>query len=613
MIRRLAASVVATLAVASLCVSVVVLSPPGAEAQQAGELLITGRGWGHGRGMGQYGAYGYARDHGWSSAQILDHYYGGTRAGPAPANAAVDPDQVRVELRFMRGRPTTVGLEDGAIHVLGANGAPAVSVTGAVRLTWVGSGYVIESASSCDGPWTGVATIAAGTVTIRRHTTATGRSGLLSACGLTYSAWYDGDIQAVVDDGAPRTVNVVSIEEYIRGVVPNEMPASWPAAALEAQAVAARSYALAGDTRQQPYADTCDTIRCQVYDGRFTERGGSLRSATHARTDAAIAATAGLVRLDSAGRVARTEFSSSTGGHTVGGSFTAVPDAGDAIDANPNHTWQVTVDASRLENRYRLGELRDASVVERNGHGADGGRAVEVELVFAAGTIRVDANVIRSLLGLKSDWFTIASPRRSTAAGSFIDQSFELLAGRPASDAELDTWFADVDRGDRRAMVDRLVRDEPFAGQLLDGVYQRALGRGADGAGRAYWLDAMENGLGLTTVGVLFFSSPEYYAAAGGTTDGYVNALYRDLLGRSPDGDGLRYWRNLLDSGRARRTDVAAGFQQSEESRRDRAVDLHVMVYGSAPTDALATRLADHLRSYDDLDATAALVAGELG
>ena len=75
-------------------------------------IELTGRGWGHGRGLGQYGAYGYAQQ-GWTSTQILDHFYGGTTSGQVPGSAPVNPNQVRVELRNMIGLSTTVGLASG--------------------------------------------------------------------------------------------------------------------------------------------------------------------------------------------------------------------------------------------------------------------------------------------------------------------------------------------------------------------------------------------------------------------------------------------------------------------------------------------------------------------
>src|SRR5665647_1891925 len=66
------------------------------------EYTFTGHGWGHGRGMGQYGALGYAVDHGWGYRQILDHFYGGTAVG------SVGNPEMRVELLAMNGKPLVV-------------------------------------------------------------------------------------------------------------------------------------------------------------------------------------------------------------------------------------------------------------------------------------------------------------------------------------------------------------------------------------------------------------------------------------------------------------------------------------------------------------------------
>src|SRR3546814_17685957 len=128
------------------------------------------------------------------------------------------------------------------------------------------------------------------------------------------------------------------MEEMLRGIVPRESPASWGntengMASLRAQAVAARSYAAAGDTRWgSPHtvvgadATSCDDQFCQVYGGiaRITPQGG-IETRTNPNTDRAIADTAHPVRNSSSGATARTEFSSPTGRSTPGCTFPAVP------------------------------------------------------------------------------------------------------------------------------------------------------------------------------------------------------------------------------------------------------------------------------------------------
>ena len=586
-----------------------------APSEAAGVRLVefTGHGWGHGRGMGQWGAYGYATDHGWTSAQILDHFYGGTTSGTVPGDAPVDPDAIRVDLRYMHDVPTTVALGAGTIVLRAPDGTELGRVTtGAARLRWVGSAFEVDTAATCDGPWTTQQTTGAATVRLVAETSASDRDGLLEVCGPEHQSWYEGEVWAAVDEGQQRTVNTLPVERHLRGVVPREVPASWPAAALEAQAVAARSYALAGDTRQQPYADTCDTTACQVYEGVFTTQGGTLRTVVDSRTDAAITATAGTVRL-TGGTVARTEFSSSTGGWSAGGTFPAVVDDGDDTAANPHHDWTATVDMTPVETTYDMGRLLAIDVVARNGLGQDGGRVLAVELRFVDGTVRASGTTIRTLLGLKSDWFTpgpvVDTDKLNTAEGWYVDRMYRVLVGRAATDAEVTRWFDVVQGGDRLAMTSTLVRSDHFIGLLVDDLYMRALGRPPDAEGRAYWIGQIAGGVTVESVGVLFFGSPEYYARSGGTDTSFVTALYRDILGREPDPGGLAYWVDRLDTGRANLDDVAAGFYGSLESRRARAVALYALVLDSTPADSSRDAVAERLLTIDDLPAAAEVAA----
>ena len=124
-------------------------------------------------------------------------------------------------------------------------------------------------------------------------------------------------------------------------------------------------------------------------------------------TDAAVAATAGEVRNNAAGNVSRTEFSSSTGGHTDGPSFTPVIDTGDDTATNPNHEWTASVPVADIQARHpQIGTLRSIGVLERNGFGSMGGRASVVQLVGTNGSVTLRGDgAIRGGLGLKSAWF----------------------------------------------------------------------------------------------------------------------------------------------------------------------------------------------------------------
>ncbi len=217
---------------------------------------------------------------------------------------------------------------------------------------------------------------------------------------------YRGSFRPVIDAaGGTHLVNYAPLEQYLRGVVPSESPASWGdagggagMAALEAQAVAARSYSRA--EARYSYAQTCDTTACQVYGGAGRE---------DRRTDTAIRNTTGVVRKTSAGAVVRTEFSSSTGGWTAGGAFPAVEDLGDS--RSPHHDWKVTVDGPTVARAWpKIGTFTSMQVTARNGLGADGGRATKVVVTGTAGTVTVSGNDVRSALGLRSDWFSVVTP-----------------------------------------------------------------------------------------------------------------------------------------------------------------------------------------------------------
>ncbi|MDP9408255.1 MAG: SpoIID/LytB domain-containing protein, partial [Actinomycetota bacterium] len=228
-------------------------------------------------------------------------------------------------------------------------------------------------------------------------------------------------------------VNHVGLDDYVRGVVPAEMPASWPREALEAQAVAARSYGMQPCPQPGPFPatglyDVVDTVSCQVYGGVRGEHPGS---------DAAVAATAGQVVRTASG-VLRTEFSSSNGGWTSPGAGAPVPreDPYDAVGAraggSPVHRWTgVPVPAARLEAAFGTGLLQQVTVLQRDGHGEWGGRVLRVRLVGAARTVEVTGAQVRLAAGLRSAWFDLvpapavlpaieAHYRRLGGAASFL-------------------------------------------------------------------------------------------------------------------------------------------------------------------------------------------------
>jgi SpoIID/LytB domain protein len=202
------------------------------------------------------------------------------------------------------------------------------------------------------------------------------------------------------------------MEAYLRGVVPQEVPALWAPAAVSAQSVAARTYA--AYERSHPSAahyDLCDTSLCQVYGGADVE---------HPSATAAIRATAGQ-GLYYDGRPAFTQFSASNGGFSSAGSMPYLVAQADPYDgvANPKYsTWTTTVDDTQVEKHWPdMGDLLGIEVTTRDGNGDWGGRVVDMAFVFEKGRVATDGDTVRSYLGLNSDWFTFSvAPRQKGPA-----------------------------------------------------------------------------------------------------------------------------------------------------------------------------------------------------
>src|SRR5687768_10800989 len=375
------------LVVAALVAGVLVGGPTTGPARAYPESVVrlSGHGWGHGRGMGQFGAQGYALA-GSTYQDILNHYYGGTTMG------SVGNDELSVHITR----------KDGAgVIVLNANGFGA-----AVRFDPVSPNvYQRYEGPGCAGPWSPAGGTQGGPITL----TPKSASGL-ELCDTTGTTRYGGRFELKESSGS-KLLNIVDTETYVRGVVPKESPSSFHAEALKAQAVAARSYARAFD-RDSPHANQCDTTKCQVYGGLSAETDP---------TNSAVNATAGQVRKHANGAVASTEFSSSTGGYTAGGTFPAVIDEGDSVSSNPNHNWTAEVPVSAVEAAYpEIGTLFAVSVTKRNGLGDWGGRVLELILRGSSGDKTITGDTFRINFNLKSNWFLVTNSESGGVDGYWV-------------------------------------------------------------------------------------------------------------------------------------------------------------------------------------------------
>ena len=273
-----------------------------------------GRGWGHGVGMSQYGARGRAIA-GQDAATILAHYFQGTTLG------SKDPaTNVRVLLldafKATADKPLTIHGRGGPWSIEG--NATAFPANARLTLWPVAAGsatYNLRVVSS--GGTQLYASLRSSGVNLLPG----GASSLLQldSKGSSYDT-YRGKLRVKLTTTV-RVINDLGLDSYLRGVVPVEMPPSWPTEALRAQAIAARSYAVYRLHPSDGQFDLYDDTRTQVYRGAEAEAAAG---------DAAIAATAGTV-LKSSSAVANAMFHSTGGGATENNEFVFVSPTGQIV------------------------------------------------------------------------------------------------------------------------------------------------------------------------------------------------------------------------------------------------------------------------------------------
>ncbi|MEO6124183.1 MAG: SpoIID/LytB domain-containing protein [Ilumatobacteraceae bacterium] len=428
--RRRAAAPLFASVIAAAAATVLPTIPIGVGSSPAAagpvSVVLDGHGYGHGVGLSQYGALGYAINYGWSATQILDHYFGTTVSATA-ANT-----DITVRISGLDNAPQTAVVHDkGALVIDGVVGGPWRSLVARETAdghysVWGRTDANVCPAASDDlaGQGWGLILGDSTAVTFRPATNTSANADVTDLVGLCEPStgrvrYYRGSIRAVNSStGANRTVSQLPIEQYIRSVVGGEVSWGWAAMgggkgaqALQAQAVAARSYGLAEN--KESYAQTCDN-NCQTYRGAGYRAGvgGVMVAQEFGPTDLAVTATSGVVRRmgTTAGPIAYTMYSSSSGGFTAATTlgFPAVIDEGDAVSGNAAHNWSSTVAASTIEAAYpAIGSFGAVTVVSRDGNGEWGGRVLDMRIEGSASTVSTTGSAFRSKLGLKSNWFTV--------------------------------------------------------------------------------------------------------------------------------------------------------------------------------------------------------------
>jgi len=394
------------LTVLALCAALALAGGPAAAKEPAitvpagATLTVTGHGYGHGHGMSQYGAETAARQ-GLTAAQIVDFYYPQTTAGAATG-----------QIRVLIGADTSPD-----VVVQAQSGLTAQQVDGTT--TWnltqlqpqAGRWRIVPLGPARSalgwrqgGVWHHLATVA-GTL---QFSAANAPMGLIEPGEPVRH--YRGALRSVVPEGdssdGPRdrdTDDVLSLESYVQGVVPEEVPALWAPAAVQAQAIAARTYAVyeRAHAASHEWYDICDTWSCQAFGGYDAEQPASTQ---------AVAATKGQVLLYD-GSPALAQFCSSSGGWTAAGGEPYLPAEQDPYDTaagNPNHTWTTTLTAAQIQRYWpSLGTLQSIHVTKRDGHGQWGGRVLSMTLTGSRGTVLVSGETFRAAWGLKSTWFRL--------------------------------------------------------------------------------------------------------------------------------------------------------------------------------------------------------------
>ncbi|MDO5715865.1 MAG: SpoIID/LytB domain-containing protein [Tissierellia bacterium] len=211
---------------------------------------------------------------------------------------------------------------------------------------------------------------------------------------------YRGGMNFRINNNQLDLINRVSMEDYLKGVVPKEMSPSFPSEALKAQAVCSRSFALANQNKYQKYGyNLNDTTSSQVYRGLNVEKSS---------TNAAVQETENEI-LTYQGEVANAIFCASSGGvtaaaHEVWGGK-EIPYLICHKDDYSMHPWTLKLSQEGLKN-YGIGNVKDIQIVERD----SSGRVQLIKILGDNGEKTISGNIFRSIYGntiMKNTFFDI--------------------------------------------------------------------------------------------------------------------------------------------------------------------------------------------------------------
>jgi len=433
------------LGVACMVATGLALAAPRSASAAAPNFTITGAGWGHGIGLSQYGAKGWA-EQGKTGSWIASYYYPGTTIGPMPLKSVdvnIDNDADYDGTGNNSGYAhTSWTIRPGYVNAqLGLTGSRAVTLldaNGPYLVQGAGSTIVVKDKAGkavAGSPFTGTLTITPKGGSTPQLTQIQTVSGAFDHSGVRYR----GTMLLTASGGRVRLINRLSQNDYLFGVVPRESPSSWPIESLKAQAIVARSYAY-----PPPAVKYC-TTRSQVYNGH--SRGDRVNPTMHeaASSNSAVTSTSGQCVLYK-GTLVKTYFHSTSGGYTANiedvwlgatpaSYYRGVPDPYCGSVYNP---WTPAVSLTGLSMASKLagaisGEPAGAgSTVWVKSLGLEraypSGYVRRVDVMWSNGSMTPDlsGDTFRSALGLKSTKFFVNSPFDRVALGDRYETAVKI-------------------------------------------------------------------------------------------------------------------------------------------------------------------------------------------
>jgi SpoIID/LytB domain protein len=401
-------------------------------------FTLTGAGFGHGVGMSQYGALAMAKA-GMDATSIVTHYYQGTSVSPVQ-----DDMPIRVNLEYQKKHVQVRGEATEGDGTVQANlGGNIVAAGPGESFYFTGNANAVQAAKIVGGARQELGTFPSASLTWSGIANVIDKGGNFDSPGHRYRY---GSIEITpTGSGAQTRLNAVNVlrlrDEYLYGI--SEVSSSWPDAALQAQVLAARTYALSSmasgvrgacnchvDDGYGPYSD-------QVFAGWSKQSGPQGERWVNAVNATHASPTTGLAILFE-GKPIRAFYSSSNGGASQasadqwGGDLPyvrSVADPWSLTEDNPNRSWTVTVRQADMAKAFGAGQVFKVEIINRDPSGV----ARTVQATLADGTtVTRSGNQLRNALGLKSSYINAVDGSAGVPISTPQAPSAPAVAAQPA-------------------------------------------------------------------------------------------------------------------------------------------------------------------------------------